>query len=95
MSLRIHIFLPTLSHSLGQREGAGDCPFSVPNTCDATVDILALSFIIVRTSLRVGKEKVFGSSDLGRCGWGKMVRILNLEKSNFSSAYSMSSSAFT
>lgn len=74
MSLRIHIFLPTLSHSLGQREGAGDCPFSVPNTCDATVDILALSFIIVRTSLRVGKEKVFGSSDLGRCGWGSTGR---------------------
>lgn len=26
--------------------------------CDVTVDILALSFIIVRTSLRVGKRKL-------------------------------------
>lgn len=60
MSLRIQISLPTLSGSLGQEEGAGDCPFSVPNTCDATVDILALSFIIVRTSLRVGKRKSLG-----------------------------------
>lgn len=56
---------------------------------------LGIEFYNRQDLFESGEEKVFESSDLGRCGWGKMVRILNLEKSNFPSAYSMSSSAFT